>query len=159
MAYRFRLYAPTGVESIEIWYGYGNPVASTEIIGSVTPLGETKACYDDASCDASVIYLFATLASGEAVDTWLIESDGSEESFYGNGESMQWSPVVTDELNITLLLEGSGSGGGGGETGGGNIHVDAGNGMETGTMYVWDSGEWKQGTMYVWDSGEWKKGV
>lgn len=42
---------------------------------------------------------------------------------------------------------------------GGGIYVDPGSGMETGTMYVWDSGEWKQGTMYVWDSGEWKKGV
>ena len=42
---------------------------------------------------------------------------------------------------------------------GGGINVDPGRGMETGTMYVWDNGEWVKGTVYVWDSGEWKKGV
>ena len=42
---------------------------------------------------------------------------------------------------------------------GGGINIETGSGAESGTVYVWDSGEWVQGTVYVWDNGTWTKGV
>lgn len=80
---------------------------------------------------------------------WSLEEDGSGTIRQPGGSITLWGSEYGEEYTLYAVWE----------TGGGGIYVDAGYGMESGTVFVRDSVEYVKGTIYVWDSGEWTKGV
>lgn len=95
-SYRLRLYAPTvGVQSISVRTTYGG------FLGTAYPAGDNVPCFDQDSITSGVI-LSPALASGYAVDYWIVNEDGS--TYTSTSTSLTYNNNLSNAYNVQIRL-------------------------------------------------------
>ena len=101
MAYRLRLYAPTGagITSLTVRTSGG------ALLGTATPEGTSTACFDRSGLTTGVT-ITPTLQSGVSVDQWVVNADGTLYYQYTTACSIGYDSGAS---NVQVRLEVAGS--------------------------------------------------
>lgn len=101
MAYRVRLYAPTGagINSLVVRNSSGTT------LGTATPAGTSTACFDRSNLTTGIT-ITPNLQSGVTVSMWVVNADGSVYYQYTNTCTIGYDSSIS---NLQIRLEVSGS--------------------------------------------------